>query len=146
VRSTIEELELKLFEQMGCVRNWNPDTQTVLDLKQAYKKALKLAEKLCDNKALEELTEFSRFYSRPFDHHDPENICDGKEIAVLLDDDNQIFAVDSKGYCLLLYDIDKCGYSVGDIEHDLYVIRSAGDVYSTLQEKSYRDHMMSKDD
>lgn len=136
MKLTEEESELILFKNIEFLRNWNPDTQTALDLKYAYMKAENLAIKLRNDEILNEVTEYTRFYEKPFDHHDPEP-CHEKDIAELIDSDNRIIANDYKGFCLLLLDVDEWGNST----NNMYAIRSIGDVWTYLEEKVYRDHM-----
>lgn len=136
MKLTGEERELMLLKNTEFLRNWNPDTQTVLELKYAYIKAENLAIKLKNDEILNEVTEYTRLYEKPFDQHDPKP-CNGKDIAELIDSDNRIIATDYKGCCLLLFDVDEWGNST----NNMYAIRSVGDVWTDLEEKIYRDHM-----
>ncbi len=143
MRATTEEKELMLLDAMEFLRNWNQENETVLNLKYVYRRAEKLAVDLNNMKMLDEVVEYTRFYQPSPDHHDPDTFSNqGNDIAELLDCDNRIIALDYKGYCLLLYDIDEWGNSSGE----MYVIRSAAKVYEVLREKSCQDHTMNKDD
>lgn len=136
MKLTKEERELMLLKNIEFLRNWNPETQTVLELKYAYIKAENLAIKLRNDEILNEVTEYTRLYEKPFDKHDPVP-CHGKDIAELIDYDNRIIATDYKGCCLLLLDVDEGGNST----NNRYVIRSVEDVWTDLDEKVRRDHM-----
>ena len=129
--------DLWLLKHMEFIRKWNPETQTVLDLKHAYTEAERLAIEYNDDECLNELINYSRFYFEPHGEHDPSGAL-GVEIADMLDCNNRIIASDHEGQCLLLYDVDECEYTSGKNE---YVIRCTSDVWLCLDEHAYRSHM-----
>jgi len=136
-RATREEKELKLLKNLEIIRNWDPCTQTVFDLKYPYIDAENLAIELRDQDGINKVTEYSRFYTSHVACIDEPQLH-GDDIDVLLGTNNKIIATDYRDYCLLLYDIDDWGYTTGS---ELYVIRSIADICKVLNEKSYGEHM-----
>ena len=144
---TKEEKELMLDRDMLFIRNWNPNTQTVLDLKYVYLEAERLTEELGNTVYETEILEFENFYEEPHNYKDP-SPTGGEDIKGFLEadleDDNRIIASDFKGYCFLFRDVLPV-YELGG-ETKEYVIRNVCDVWSDLEETAHFDDICSKDD
>lgn len=139
--TNIEE-DKKILDNLEAIKDWNPETQTIFELQQAFVIIHNLASKWKKTELFNVLEEYSRFYKSDsvLDHHNPENGYNVNDIQLMLasyNSYNRVIATDYQGDCLLDLGIDEWGNTL-KFKYSIHSLQKVGEI---LEERSYREHM-----